>query len=452
MLAAFLAVMACCCGGATAAGAGGTFELVNDTFVLDGAPFVIRACDMHYFRIHPSVWADRVARAAALGCNTVQTYVAWNWHEETRGVYDFSGSRDVGGFLDIVHAAGLKVLLRPGPYICGEWDFGGLPWWLLANPSVVIRTYSEPYIGAVRDWWTALFAVIAPRLHTRGGPVLMVQIENEYGSYGNVASNPLDKQYMEFLLSLAKQTLGADPGDVVYYTTDGGDTGYMTRGTLPGEVYTVGDFGPGSNPNDSFAAMRQFNRPGKSPNFVSEFYSGWLTHWGENMANTSSSSFAFYLDQLLAMQASVSMYMAHGGTNFGMWAGANGGGESYQPHITSYDYDSPISEGGGHGYGSDDADKFVAIRNVMAKYSGGPLPPDPPAPAVANYPDVEMTGYISLAAALGALTSKVCRVSCRLESRVLPRRAYHVVFCFRVVCRVVSCDAVSAPRCSFMLC
>lgn len=294
-------------------------------------------------------------------------------------------------------------------------------------------------------WWTALFAVVAPRLHTRGGAVLMVQIENEYGSYGNVQANPLDKQYMEYLLTLAKQvsgecaedpagagvtrvrssaqTLGQDPADVVYYTTDGGDTGYMSRGTLPGELYTVGDFGPGSNPNDSFAAMRQFNPPGKSPNFVSEFYSGWLTHWGENVANTSAASFAQYLDQILAMGASVSSYMGHGGTNFGFGAGANGGGESFQPHITAYDYDAPISEGGGHGYGSDNVDKFLAVRQVMQKYASGPLPPDPPAPAVASYPDVAMTSYISLADSLAALTSRVWECAawpCTMEAAGQP--------------------------------
>lgn len=183
-------------------------------------------------------------------------------------------------------------------------------------------------------------------LYSNGGPVVMVQVENEYGSYGDVSSNPADKSYMEKLVATARGVLGQD---VILFTTDGGSTGYMTRGTLKGSaVYSVGD-GCGS-PQTCIDAQREFNAPGMSPFMCSECYTGWLTHWGEGGANTSSS--APHVDSILGtFNGSVSLYMGHGGTNFGFWSGANGGGgSSFQPHETSYDYDSPVSESGEHGW------------------------------------------------------------------------------------------------------
>lgn len=200
----------------------------------------------------------------------------------------------------------------------------------------------------------------------------MVQLENEYGSYGDVSKNENDFRYMLHLYKMAKSLLGED---VIIYTTDGGDLSYITRGSLRGLVYAVGDFGPGEDPNISFNAQRKFNLPGMSPPMCSEFYTGWLTHWGESMANTSSADTAQYLDKILSLRGSVSLYMAHGGTNFGFWSGANGQGTDFEPHITSYDYNAPITEAGDHGYGSDGIDKFVAIKNVVKKYS--PISPEP---------------------------------------------------------------------------
>lgn len=279
---------------------------------------------------------------------------------------------------------------------------GGIPWWLhKLNATLQIRTYAEPYISAVDAWWNQLLPYLKSNkmLYSDGGPVIMAQVENEYGSYGNVAESASDRQYIVHLVNLARTLLG---NDIVLYTTDGGSLGYMTRGSLnDSSVYTVGDFGPGSNPLTSFAAQDAFNPPPmRGAHLCSEFYSGWLTHWGEHMANTSSAGLADAMNGLFALNGSLSLYMGHGGTNFGTWAGANGGGTSFEPHITSYDYDSPLSENGAHGYGSDGVDKYAAVQEVLLNWTardGGNQPPaEAPANAMAAYGAVPMTESAAL--------------------------------------------------------
>jgi beta-galactosidase len=262
-----------------------------------------------------------------------------------------------------------------------------------------VRTYDPAYIAAVDAWWSHLLPLVQPLLVENGGPVVMVQVENEYGSFGDVLLNPSDAKYLRHLISLARQYLGSN---IVLYTTDGGDLSYITRGSFPdGSVYAVGDFGPGSDPAHSFDAMKTFNPRGRAPPFCSEFYTGWLTHWGESMANTSSADVAQWMGRIFDLNGSVNLYMAHGGTNWGVFSGSNGGGASFQPHITSYDYDSPISEGGEHGYGSDGADKFSAIRSVILKYfPNDPPPPEPAPPVHIAYGPVAMTERADLFANL----------------------------------------------------
>eukprot|EP01116_Phalansterium_solitarium_P004340 TRINITY_DN1532_c0_g1_i1.p1 TRINITY_DN1532_c0_g1~~TRINITY_DN1532_c0_g1_i1.p1 ORF type:complete len:820 (-),score=80.06 TRINITY_DN1532_c0_g1_i1:93-2552(-) len=371
-----------------------SFTIENDRFVQDNKEVLLLSGSIHYSRVVPQYWKDRLLRLKALGANAVQTYVPWNFHEPVQGQFDFSGPADLVQFLQTAQDVGLLVLLRMGPYMCGEWEFGGFPAWIIAHqPPVTIRTYEQGYISLVDAYWAKLLPIVQPMLYENGGPVVMVQIENEFGSYGDVSSNPLDKQYMQHLLNLTRLYLGPN---IVVYTTDGGDTGFMSRGTLPGQVYTVGDFGPGSDPASSFAAQKQFNAPGKSPNFCSEYYTGWLTHWSEQMANTSSSQVAYWLQRIIALNGSVNLYMGHGGTNFAFWSGANGGGNSYQPTITSYDYDSPISEGGEHGYGPD-GDKFLAVQAVFQKANPAQPTPEPPANPVIGYGSVPLTtGYAEL--------------------------------------------------------
>ena len=296
------------CGAATdsdSTSATRSFVIANDTFYKDGEAFQIRAGCIHYSRVPEEYWEDRLQRLHAMGLNAIQTYVPWNWHEQEKGTFDFeNGARNLTKFITLAQQIGLTVVVRAGPYMCGEWEFGGLPAWLFENGSIPIRTYAQPYVDfAERYWSTGLFPVLKPLLYENGGPIVMVQVENEYGSYGNVGSNPNDAKYMNSLIDTARTALG---DEVVLFTTDGGNTGYMSRGSFKGDsIYTVGD-GCG-NPQTCIDAQHQFNSPGKSPFFCSECYTGWLTHWGEGGANTSSS--APHVDSILSLNGSVSLYM-----------------------------------------------------------------------------------------------------------------------------------------------
>lgn len=307
----------------------------------------------------------------------------WNFHEASPGAYDFSTPwRDLSRFLSLAQQKDLYVIMRAGPYMCGEWEYGGFPAWLLSNGTLTLRTYAEPYVThATRYWRKLLGSIIKPLLFENGGPIIMTQVENEYGSYGDVSSSASDKRYIEHLVQTARDALGPN---ALLFTTDGGNAGYMRRGSLPGDaVLTVGD--GCSDPAATWAAQKQFNPPGRSPFICAELYPGWLTHWGDQkMANTSSAAAAANLDASLSAAngtGSASLYMAHGGTSFGWWAGANGGGgSSYQPDITSYDYDAPLSEGGEHGFGSDGVDKFAALAAVLRKHTPASEPLPPPEP------------------------------------------------------------------------
>eukprot|EP01059_Diplonema_ambulator_P015110 TRINITY_DN26215_c0_g1_i1.p1 TRINITY_DN26215_c0_g1~~TRINITY_DN26215_c0_g1_i1.p1 ORF type:complete len:768 (+),score=280.04 TRINITY_DN26215_c0_g1_i1:35-2338(+) len=383
-------LLSCVCSAAA-----GNWTVANDKFYKDGQEFQIMAGSLHYSRTPAFYWKDLVQRMKAMGLNTVQTYVPWNWHETNQGEFLWTGDHDLAGFLKICQDEGMIVMLRGGPYMCGEWEFGGFPAWIL-NHNVTIRTYEPNYIALVTAYFKELHAQIKPLLYSNGGPVVMIQIENEYGSYGDVASNPNDLKYMEYLAQLVHQNLGQDA--VAIYTTDGGSTSYMERGTIKGDtVLTFGDHGPGDF-DSSCAAQADFNPPGKNPCMDTEYYTGWLTHWGEDMANTSSATVAQYLDIALGKGYSFSLYMGFGGSNFGWMAGANGGGSSYSPHITSYDYDSPISENGDHGYGSDNIDKFEAIKAVLKKYNNN-IPAEPVNRIRTAYGAVKLTARADMLAA-----------------------------------------------------
>eukprot|EP01060_Flectonema_neradi_P041056 TRINITY_DN958_c0_g2_i1.p1 TRINITY_DN958_c0_g2~~TRINITY_DN958_c0_g2_i1.p1 ORF type:complete len:648 (+),score=138.50 TRINITY_DN958_c0_g2_i1:48-1946(+) len=374
----------------------GTFTVENDKFMKDGEAFQIMSGSFHYSRIPAAGWDDRLKRLAAMGLNTIQTYVPWNWHEDTEGTFDFEGDRDLSHFLSLCKQNNLSVLLRAGPYMCGEWEFGGLPWWLLKNSTLDIRTYSPFYISAVEKYLTKLHSVVKPHLYENGGSILMVQIENEYGSYGDVTKNPNDLKYMNYLVNITKQNLG---NTIQLYTTDGGNAGFMSRGSLKGDVVlSFGDHGPGDF-GPSCKAQATMNPAGKNPCMDTEYYTGWLTHWGEHMANTSSKNVANGLDTALKSGYSFNLYMGFGGTNWGWFAGANGGGQQYMPHITSYDYDSPVSENGDHGFGSDNIDKYEAILAVTSKYYKGTIPPEPPAIKRMAYGKVTLSQQASLLSA-----------------------------------------------------
>lgn len=285
-----------------------TFKVANDTFQLNGAPVQLFSGSIHYHRVHPSLWRDRLARLRAMGLNAIQTYVPWNWHEhEAQGVFDFSSpARNISEFLAAAAEQDLLVLLRPGPYICGEHDFGGLPWYLLTTPGIALRTNNTAYLAAVDTWWTAVLTEVKPWLVGNGGPIAMIQMENEFGSYGNTQTTP-DAAYMLHLKAAATSILGSD---AQLYTTDGGDVGYLSKGALPGEIFATGD-GNGP-PGPMFAAADTINPPGWRASTSSEYYPGWLTHWGESMANTSALDTVAGMTQFFALGASLNLYMAHG--------------------------------------------------------------------------------------------------------------------------------------------
>ncbi len=301
-----------------AAVASQSFTVEHNSFLVNGSAVRLLSSSFHYFRVPRALWADRLLRLKALGVNSVETYVPWNWHEPRPGRFDFASTeRDLAAFFRLCSSLNLMVLLRPGPYICAEWEFGGFPAWFADD--VVIRTYNEPYLKRVALFWTALFAQVRPFLFEAGGPVVMVQMENEFGSYGNVLTNPLDKRYLEYLVQLARQLLGPN---VVLYTTNPLQS--MPFGTLTdGSVVSLPDFGPGADTEVIWSAQKRFNPPGKSPRMCTEYYTGWISTWGKTLANTSSAAVAKTLEKLLSEGASMSLYMGFGGSNFGWWNGAD---------------------------------------------------------------------------------------------------------------------------------
>ncbi|WP_394839128.1 beta-galactosidase [Pendulispora rubella] len=337
--------------GANARRAGLTVE--GDHFLLDGERFQIIGGAIHYFRIHPDQWLDRLQRLRAMGLNTIETYVAWNFHQPTPGDADFTGWRDLGRFIRLAGSLGLKVVVRPGPYICAEWDFGGLPAWLLANSKIQLRCSDPEYEKALDQWFDKLLPHLAPLQWGAGGPIIAVQIENEYGSFGN------DQTHLKHIEGVLRRH-GIDS---LLFCSNGTYDWMLRGGNLPGVLATANFSG---DPTGDFEALRKFQPNG--PLWCTEYWDGWFDHWGEGHHRTDPTETAAMVDKMLAMGASVNLYMAAGSSNFGFWAGANYDGH-YQSTITSYDYDSPVGEAG------ELTQKFTKLREVIGKYA--PLPTDP---------------------------------------------------------------------------
>lgn len=337
-----------------------SFTVEGEHFLLDGKPFVIRSGEMHYQRVPHEYWHDRMKKMRALGLNTLTTYVFWNVHEPKPGVWNFTGDLDLGAYLKAAQEEGLFVLLRPGPYVCAEWDLGGLPSWLLADEQMKIRSRDPKFLAAAERYIEKIGEIAAPMQVAKGGPILMVQVENEYGSYGD------DHEYTG---SIMKMLRGAG-FDGLLYTADGSEAKTLAGGPLPG-IPAVINFGASDDPEKQFANFAKF-RTGV-PKMVGEFWTGWFDHWGEKHHKTDPALEAKNLEWLLSRGIGVNLYMVHGGTSWGPMAGANLY-DRYEPDISSYDYDAPIDEAGRL------TPKFYALREVFKKHlPAGETIPDPPA-------------------------------------------------------------------------
>lgn len=324
----------------------------GNSFYLDGEPFVIISGAMHYFRIPREYWRDRLIKLKECGFNTVETYTCWNLHEPKEGVFDFSGILDVGAYIDLAREVGLHVILRPGPYICAEWDLGGLPSWLLKYENMTLRCMDEQYLSKVRPYYEQLLSRIRPRLASAGGNVIMLQVENEYGSYGN------DKEYLNCVLDIYKELC---PG-CLYFTSDGPTYTMLNGGTLP-QCLSVANFG--SKPEEAQKVMSEF-RPDQ-PFMCGEYWDGWFDHWGDAHHQRPTEEIVRDFKVFMDNDWSINVYMFHGGTNFGFMNGANHKG-IYEPTITSYDYGALLSEAG------DRTESYYAFRNILVEKYGDKVP------------------------------------------------------------------------------
>ncbi|WP_062519175.1 glycoside hydrolase family 35 protein [Demequina silvatica] len=330
-----------------------------EDFLLDGRPHRVLSGALHYFRVHPDLWRDRIRKARLMGLNTIETYVPWNEHEPAPGDWRFDGGLDLERFLREVQAEGMHAIVRPGPYICAEWDGGGLPGWLFDIEGVRIRSTEAGYTAAVGRFLDQVLARVVPLQGDRGGPVVLMQVENEYGAYDVV--EPAERaEHLRWLTARFR-----DAGVTVpLLTVDQPADGMLERGNIP-ELHATGSFGGAIA--ERLATLRAHQPTG--PLMCSEFWCGWFDHWGAHHHTTSAAASAEALDALLAAGASVNIYMFHGGTNFALTNGANDKGV-YQPTVTSYDYDSPLDELGRP------TEKFWAFREVIARYAEVPSADD----------------------------------------------------------------------------
>lgn len=353
----------------------------NRAFLRAGQPHRILSGSLHYFRVHPDLWSDRLYRLAAMGLNTVDTYVAWNFHEYEEGRVTFDGWRDLPRFVSIAADHGLDVIVRPGPFICAEWDNGGLPSWLTAR-NVSPRSSDPQFTEAVATWFDRLLPQLTGLQGACGGPIVAIQLENEYGSYGD------DRDYLSWL----RDALRSRGVTELLYTADGPTDLMLDAGSIDG---TMASATFGSRPREALDHLRR-RRPDE-PFLCAEFWNGWFDHWGEKHHVRAPESAAGTVSDILELGGSVSLYMAHGGTNFGLWSGANHDGSTLQPTITSYDSDAPVAENGAL------TEKFHAMRAVFTGVLESPPPSLPEEPSVLPHMAVDLRPGGALLPSLRAL-------------------------------------------------
>ncbi len=351
-------------------------EIKNKKFYMDSKPFDIYSGAIHYFRTVPEYWEDRLTKLKAAGFNTVETYVCWNLHEKKTGEFDFSGILDIEKYLEIAQKVGLYAIVRPGPYICAEWDFGGLPAWLLKDKNMQIRCMYPDYLKCVERFYKELLARLVPHLESHGGNIIAMQVENEYGSYGN------DKDYLRYVEKLTR-----DCGvDCLLFTSDGNTNNMISGGSLP-DIYKVLNFG--SRSRTAFNVLKGFENDG--PNMCGEFWCGWFDHWRDKHHTRNSLEIVNEIKGFIDNGASFNMYMFHGGTNFGFTAGANHNqGHGYEPTVTSYDYCAMLTEWG------DYTPAYHAVRKLLCEKQGIEPPELPESPKLQSIGKVELTEAASL--------------------------------------------------------
>ncbi len=325
------------------------FEAGNGTFLLNGKPFVVKAAELHYPRIPRPYWAQRIKLCKALGMNTICLYVFWNAHEPRPDQFDFTGQNDLAEFCRLCQQNGMYVILRPGPYVCAEWEMGGLPWWLLKKKDIRLREDDPYFLERVAIFEKEVAKQVSSLTIANGGPILMIQVENEYGSYGE------SKEYVSAIRDMLRENYG---NDVTLFQCDWASN--FTLNGLPDLIWTM-NFGTGANIDQQFEKLKEL-RP-TSPLMCSEFWSGWFDKWGANHETRPAADMVAGIDEMLSKGISFSLYMTHGGTNWGHWAGANSPG--FAPDVTSYDYDAPISESG------QTTPKYWELRKTLAKYMDG---------------------------------------------------------------------------------
>lgn len=366
----------------SAARKGGTFTVGDKTFLLNGKPFVVKAAELHYPRIPRPYWEHRIKMCKALGMNTVCLYVFWNIHEQQEGKFDFTGNNDVAEFCRLAQRNGLYVIVRPGPYVCAEWEMGGLPWWLLKKKDIRLREPDPYFMERVKLFERKVGEQLASLTIKNGGPIIMVQVENEYGSYGE------NKAYVSAIRDIVRQS-GFDK--VTLFQCDWASN--FEKNGLDDLVWTM-NFGTGADIDQQFRRLGEL-RP-NAPQMCSEFWSGWFDKWGARHETRPAKAMVEGIDEMLSKGISFSLYMTHGGTSFGHWAGANSPG--FAPDVTSYDYDAPINE-----YGQA-TPKYWELRHTMEKYNdGGKLPAPPKAPMpVITIPKFVFTEYAPLGNGMGS--------------------------------------------------
>lgn len=362
-----------------------TFEIKGNEFIKDGKKTKIISGAVHYFRNMPDTWPDIFKKLKAIGCNCVETYCVWNMHEKHKGEYDFTGNLNIAAFIRQAQKEDLMVIVRPGPYICAEWEFGGLPWWIQTDENMEIRCSNKAYIKCFDKYLDALFNEIRPLLVTNGGPVIMMQIENEYGYYGD------DREYLSYLRSAyIKRGI-----DVPLFTSDGTSKANLLDGSVEGCFSTL-NFG--SRVEENFKAHDELYPD--APKMCMEMWNGWFDAWGDDKHHTTSADdYARVVDDMLN-KGSLNMYMFIGGTNFGFTSGANHY-EKFAPDVTSYDYDALLTECG------DVTEKYYAVREVIKKHIDYPLSDVPRNTVKKAYGKVQLTSSQGIFSALDILSTPI---------------------------------------------